>query len=328
MVSQKISCFKFLLHFIIISTAFLLSSCASNFGNRPDVQNFIQTVSQKDNFNPGDLTYLFNQVQPRSSSVHKENTAAEKTETWHHYKNTFLTSRRIQAGKNFWLNHQDALNKAQNIYGVDPAIIIGILGVETAYGKSMGDYRVMDALSTLAFNYPSRQTFFQFELEQYLLLTRELNKYPFDLKGSYAGAMGYPQFMPDNYRKLAVSYIPGQQPDLFNNPDDAILSIANYFNHYHWYPHKLAAAPVQKPSRNAVLFGDQYWRLYHNFDVIKRYNHSNYYAMAVFQLGQAVRKEMIRDQQRPHPQPPISQNTPANIPANTPQNIPENKQEN
>jgi membrane-bound lytic murein transglycosylase B len=281
---------KYSLFIFLISSLTLISGCASNLGYRPDVKSFIQEVSQKDNFSESYLTNLFNQVHPRPVFVHKENTAAERTQSWSHYRATFMTRRRIEAGRVFWRNHQATLNRAQQQYGVDPAIIVGIIGVETEYGEYMGNYRVIDSLSTLAFNYPSRQAFFQSELEQYLLLTRELNTNPLHLYGSYAGAMGYPQFMPSNYRSLAVSATPGKQPDLFHNPDDAILSVANYFHSKGWYANKRPAVPLQSHQPDSVLFGNQYWHLSHNFDVIKRYNSSNYYAMAVYQLGEAIKQ--------------------------------------
>jgi len=287
MVSQAL---KNLLFILISLSALFLSGCASNFGNRPDVQAFIQHVSEQDNFSHSDLTDLFNQVHPRPVYVHKENTAAERTESWSRYRAKFMTRHRIEAGRAFYNAHRQTFIQAQNTYGVDPAIILGILGVETEYGAYMGNYRVIDSLSTLAFNYPSRKVFFSKELEQYLLLTRELNKDPLDLYGSYAGAMGYPQFMPDSYRKLAVSQTPGQKPDLFHSPDDAILSIANYFHANGWYPHKVVAIPLRKHQPHSVLFGNTYWHLYHNFDVIKSYNHSDYYAMAVYQLGLAIQQ--------------------------------------
>jgi membrane-bound lytic murein transglycosylase B len=277
MVSQAI---KYSLFIIISLSAFFLSGCASNFGNRPDVQVFIEQVAQKDNFNQSDLTTLFNHVHPRPVYVHKENTAAEKTASWEHYRSIFMTRRRIEAGRRFYLAHRATFTQAQNTYGVDPAVILGILGVETEYGSYMGNYRVIDSLSTLAFNYPSRQVFFRNELEQYLLLSRELNQDPLSLYGSYAGAMGYPQFMPDSYRKYAVSQTPGKTPDLFHSPDDAILSVASYFHHMGWIPR----------GRVAVIVNHKKWLVYHNFAVIKKYNNSNYYAMAVYQLGQAIKQ--------------------------------------
>ena len=283
------SIFRVLLLNIII---LFLAGCASAFGHKPAVQIFIQHVSHKDNFDEIKLTELFNQVHPRSSFIHKFTHPTEKVISWNHYQAIFITSKRINAGCQFWIAHQKALQLAQQRYGVDPAIIIGIIGVETEYGEFLGQYRVIDSLSTLGFENHNRSTYFQYELEQYLLLTRELNQNPLNVYGSYAGAMGLPQFMPSNYRTLAVSTTPPNRPNL-NNPDDAILSVGHYFHHMGWYAHKRPAVPVQYYHRDDVLFGNQYWRLYHNFNVIKRYNNSNYYAMAVYQLGQAIQQAVI-----------------------------------
>lgn len=269
----------------------LLTGCASSFGERPDVQAFIQHVSQQDNFNQEKLTALFNQVHPREIYVSHTQAPQEKTASWSHYRAIFITRERINDGVQFWREHERTLQKAQREYGVDPAIIVGIIGVETEYGKFMGNDRVMDSLSTLAFNYPPREAFFKNELEQYLLLTREMHVDPMSLYGSYAGAVGLPQFMPSSYRSLAVSDTPGQMPNLWNNPDDAILSVANYFHQKGWYFNKRPAVPSQRCYRHDVMFGDQCWHLYHNFYVIMRYNDSTYYAMAVYQLANAIRQE-------------------------------------
>jgi len=272
MVTQKIK-------FLLLLPFFFLTSCA-HFGERPDVKQFIQHVSRRDHFSETHLTYLFDHVSPRPMVVHKETHAAEKTATWEHYRSIMITRERIDLGREFWRKHRATLEQAQREYGVDPSVIVGIIGIETEYGEYMGNYRVIDSLSTLAFNYPSREHFFKNELEQYLLLTRDLNKDPLRLYGSYAGAMGYPQFMPSSYRKYAVSQNADRKPDLFGNPDDSILSVANYFHHMGWWSHK----------RVAVVVNNKKWVVYHNFNVIKKYNNSNFYAMAVYQLGQAIQK--------------------------------------
>lgn len=273
MVTQKIK-------FLLLLPLFFLTSCASHFGERPDVQQFIQHVAHRDHFSQTHLTYLFNQVSPRPVVVHKETHATEHTASWEHYRSIMITRQRIALGREFWRAHRATLQQAQREYGVDPYVIVGILGVETEYGEYMGNYRVIDSLSTLAFNYPHRAHFFKNELEQYLILTRDIHKDPLRLYGSYAGAMGYPQFMPSSYRKYAVSENADRQPDLFDNPDDAILSVANYFHHMGWLPHK----------RVAIIINKKKWRVYHNFNVIKKYNDSNFYAMAVYQLGQIIQK--------------------------------------
>ncbi len=273
----------------------MLAGCANTntgtgFGERPDVQHFIQKVSAKDDFNARKLTALFNQVEPRPVFVHKTRKPRETSMTWYDYRAIFMTQGRIDKGVAFWNAHEATFIRAQQQYGVPPQVILGILGVETEYGKYLGKYRVMDSLSTLAFNYPRRAAFFQDELEQYLLLTRDLNINPLDLDGSYAGAVGLPQFMPDSYRELAVSES-GKSPDLWHNADDAILSIANYFHHKGWQANQPAAVRVAHYNHQTSAFGDTYWILYPNFQVIKRYNDSNFYAMTVYQLGEAIRLE-------------------------------------
>lgn len=273
----------------------MLAGCASTntgtgFGERPDVQYFIQKVAAKDNFNAHKLTALFNQVQVRPVFVHSTKHPRETAMSWDRYRAIFMTQGRIDKGVAFWNTHEAAFAQAQQQYGVPPQVILGILGVETDYGKYLGKYRVMDSLSTLAFNYPRRAEFFQHELEEYLLLTRDLDINPFDLYGSYAGAVGLPQFMPSSYRQLAVSDT-GKSPDLWHNSDDAILSIANYFHHKGWQAHQPIAVRVSRPNNLTSSFGDTYWRLYPNFEVIKRYNDSNFYAMTVYQLGEAIRLE-------------------------------------
>jgi membrane-bound lytic murein transglycosylase B len=274
----------------------LLAGCATEapsgtgFGERAEVQNFIQEVSARDDFDSRYLTTLFDQVQPRPVFVKSTKKSAEVTMTWPRYRAIFMTQGRVDKGVAFWHSHEAAFAKAQQEYGVEPPVILGILGVETDYGKYLGKYRVMDALSALAFNYRRRSAFFQEELEQYLLLTRDLHKDPLSLYGSYAGAVGLPQFMPDSYRKLAVSE-EGKAPDLWYNADDAILSIANYFHHKGWVYNQITAVRVDYPTALTSRFGDEYWLLYPNFNVIKRYNDSNFYAMTVYQLGEAIRRE-------------------------------------
>lgn len=277
----------------LFSFVLLLSGCAScddyhgRFGERQDVQAFIQRVSDKDHFDAQKLTGVFNQVNPKRMIVKSEKHPHETTMTWQKYRAVFLTPEHIERGKEFWCAHEQTLSLAQKRYGVDPEIIIGILGVETDYGKYLGKFKAMDALSTLAFNYPRREHYFQSELEEYLLLTRDLNKDPLSIPASYAGALGLPQFMPSNYRHLAVSK-DGGTPDLFNNPDDAILSVANYFHHKGWRAYEAVTQKVNH-RQNALRFGNEYWEIYPNFLVIKRYNDQNFYAMAVYQLGQAIK---------------------------------------
>src|SRR5574343_764822 len=162
---------------------------------------------------------------------------------WAAYRSRFIESRRIEAGAAFWQRHQSTLAKAEQTYGVPAGIIVGILGVETLYGQHMGNFRILDALATLAFDFPSahpraseRQAFFRGELEQFLLLAQKNGADPQSLRGSYAGAMGLPQFMPSSWTRFAVDFDGDGRVDLFNSPADAIGSVANYFKAFQWRP--------------------------------------------------------------------------------------------
>lgn len=162
---------------------------------------------------------------------------------WAIYRERFIEPRRIEAGAAFWQRHQDTLTRAEQTYGVPAQIIVGILGVETLYGQHTGNFRILDALATLAFDFPSahpraadRQTFFRSELEQFLLLAQRNGADPQSLRGSYAGAMGLPQFMPSSWTRFAVDFDGDGRVDLFNSPVDAIGSVANYFKAFQWKP--------------------------------------------------------------------------------------------
>jgi membrane-bound lytic murein transglycosylase B len=215
------------------------------------------------------------------------------------------------------------LQQAETRYGVDPDIVIAIVGVESLYGKEHGGYPVIDALSTLSFDYPSRATFFQTELEQFLVMCREQNLDPLKPLGSYAGAMGAPQFMPDSFRIYAVDFDGDGKRDIWADWPDIIGSVANYFHQHGWQDHGLTAIPAVLPQggvvpasipttvgalrrmgvtlsegvpddSEAVLIalqqqgGVDYWVGLHNFRVITQYNKSPLYAMAVIQLANAI----------------------------------------
>lgn len=200
---------------------------------RPDIQKFINSMVKKYDFNKKQLEQLFNQVKLRPYIVKTIKNPFEK-QTWDVYKSHFLTAERIQGGVAFWRAHQKALAKAQAKYKVPAAIIVAILGVETKYGKTQGNHRVIDALSTLAFNYPKRQRFFKKELTQFLLLAKEQHFNLLTIKGSYAGAIGQPQFMPSSYRAYAVDFDNDGTSNLLSNDNDVIGSVANYFHKHGW----------------------------------------------------------------------------------------------
>ena len=203
------------------------------FTQRKDVQQFIKSMVKQYHFNAKELTATIAQVQLQPQIIESMEKPYEK-KTWDVYKDIFLTQKRLQGGLNFWAANQQALEKAQKQYGVPAEIIVAILGVETLYGERQGEYRVLDALSTLAFNYPKRSPYFTKELKEYLLLCREHKVPATQYKGSYAGAIGKPQFMPSSYRYYAIDFNNNGKRDLVSDNGDSIASIANYFHKHGW----------------------------------------------------------------------------------------------
>lgn len=297
---MKISFLRFSFLFLIL----LVTGCATTgtgYGERPDVQQFINEMAVKHDFNRSQLTHLFNQVTPRKVVI-KSTSAPKESLQWYNYRPIFVTAQRAQEGADFWRTHAKTLAYAEQRYGVPPQIIVAIMGVETRYGNHMGTHRVIDALSTLSFDYPRRAHYFRSELENYLLLTREVPTLDVaTVKGSYAGAMGEPQFMPSSYRKFAVDASGKGYSDLIHNSDDVILSVANYFKAHGWNNGAPVAIPVHKKYvyANAKILllegakGPERWDCFPNFYVITRYNTSPLYAMAVFQLSEMIRKDYL-----------------------------------
>ncbi len=301
-----------------------------NVATRPDVQQFINEMVKKHGFDKQTLTGVFKQVRLKQKIIDAITRPAE-SKPWYQYRPIFVTDTRINEGVKFWNENEAILARAEKEYGVPPEIIVAIIGVETRYGRHKGGYRVIDSLSTLAFEYPKRSKFFRGELEHYLLLAREEGLDPLSIKGSYAGAMGKSQFISSSYRNYAVDFDGDGKRDLWHNTADAIGSVANYFKRHNWQPGGKIAAPalvgsnhiqvlVQKgykphstvaelrqrgataksnldPDALAGLIelktraGREYWIGLNNFYVITRYNHSPLYAMAVYQLGQAIIKK-------------------------------------
>jgi membrane-bound lytic murein transglycosylase B len=260
---------------------------------------------------------------------------AEKAKLWYEYRPIFVSERRIQEGIEFWTAHRQALDQASVRSGVAPEYLAAILGVETFYGRRTGSYRVLDALVTLSFDYPAREKFFRDELEQFLLLTRDGRLDAKTIKGSYAGAMGAPQFMPSNYRRYAVDADANGHIDLWNDWPDVCASVGNYLKEHGWNagepvlgeatvpPEKAgdldgrtlalsetvaslnakgvsfdSALPADAPA--LLIAADEpdgvHWRVgYNNFYVITRYNHSALYAMAVYELATAVKQRMLEN---------------------------------
>ncbi|WP_394753648.1 lytic murein transglycosylase B [Crenothrix sp.] len=318
---------KFVFRSALCCTYFMLASCA-NSPKQPDAMtNFIERMATSHQFNKAELEALFQNVEIKQEIIKKISSPAEGM-PWYKYRKIFMTDARINAGVKFWQDNAQALAKAEQQYGVPAQIIIAILGVETLYGQKTGNYRVIDALSTLSFAYPPRSQFFVGELEKFLVLCKKDNISPLNPTGSYAGAMGMPQFMPSSFLSYAIDFNNDKHADIWHTPEDAIASIANYLAKHHWQANQPIAIPITakdeqykakltkglKPDlRIAELEsvnltplrplpldtevkllsfeqpqGNELWAGLNNFYVITRYNHSPLYAMAVFQLSESI----------------------------------------
>lgn len=304
------------------------SLLAAGYSDHPNAKAFMETMTKEHGFTAAELEGWLSKAQKQQSILEAIARPAEKTKTWAEYQQIFVTSARINKGVEFWQANQEALARAEQSYGVPAEIIVAIMGVETRYGQHMGNYRVLDALATLAFDYPPRSPFFTKELGQFLLLTREQERDPLSLKGSYAGAMGYGQFMPSSYRAYAADFDNDGFIDIWENRDDAIGSVANYFVRHGWVKDQPVVVRAQaqkgydatvindslKPLHTVASLKDQgfipevslpsdsvasviqldgakgteFWIGLNNFYTITRYNHSRLYAMAVHQLSQEI----------------------------------------
>ena len=316
--------------FFMIS-ALLMSplSIAGEYSNREDVSAFIDRMAKDHQFDKAELTAWLDSAEKKQAILDAIAKPAEKEKSWKDYRAIFLTEERIIMGLQFWQENAKTLDIVSKRYGVPPEIIIAILGVETRYGRTTGNYRVIDALATLGFDYPPRGKFFSGQLEHFFLLAREQKHDPLELKGSYAGAMGYGQFIPSSYRHYAVDFNGDNFADIWNSPDDAIASVANYFKENGWKPNQpiimrcrirddydasvleLGLKPVLRrkeieskgfmpigelPADELLAvyklegeYGSEFWAGAKNFYVITRYNQSNMYALAAYQLSQAIK---------------------------------------
>lgn len=262
-------------------------------------KQFIHQLVVQDHFSRVKLDALFNTLHKDPRVIASMIQPFEK-QPWIYYRNFFITPKRVKLGAEYLKDHHAVLMQLQKKYGIPASIITAIIGVETEYGRQLGMYSVLRTLYTLGFYYSPREAFFRKELAQYLILTRENHLNPGKLKGSYAGAMGIPQFMPSSYRAFGVAFH-GHSVNLFNN-NDAIASVANYFHKNGWRANKPIARKLQSknqwinkkigtrlamPLKHSV----QYWETYKNFNVIMSYNHNAVYAMAVYQLSKAIKKQ-------------------------------------
>ncbi|MER2538437.1 MAG: lytic murein transglycosylase B [Azonexus sp.] len=306
------------------------SAVQSTFASDPAVIDFARDMEQRHGFNADVMLKQFGQTGPNAKVLQLIKPPASPTQrSWERYRPRFLNSIRIDGGVRFWQENRTALTRARAMYGVPEEMIVAIIGVETVYGRNTGSFSVMEALATLAFNYPRRADFFREELEQFFLLARENNMEATSIKGSFAGAIGIPQFMPGSQRRYAVDFDGDQRVDLSNSIEDAIGSVARFLEQHGWQAGQPVAVPAQvngEPDRALIEAGirpslkatdlaqrgvtgnvdseatltlidlvspgraTEYWLGYENFYVITRYNRSSFYAMSVFQLAEEIRK--------------------------------------
>ncbi len=311
----------------------LSQSDHGSFTDYQEVQAFITDASKAGLGSPQQLQALFSQAEFQPAVLQAMSAPAEQSD-WRSYQKIFLNDERLQRGLAFWNAHQAALQRAEHLSQVPASIIVAILGVETLYGRKTGHYRALDSLSTLAFDYPPRSRFFRLVLLAFLQLCQQQHLEPDKITGSYAGALGYPQFMPSSWLNMAVDFDQDGHIDLLNDADDAIGSIAHYFqqsgwksgpvaikatlqgNDYdkelnstlaataplsHWAtlgltpatPGSLPASTLANVLRLHGDHGNEYWFAFGNFYAITQYNHSVLYAMAVWQLSQALENAAI-----------------------------------
>jgi len=291
----------FLIYFLLIPLAY------SDYFSHPGSKEIIDELIETYNFDEEYVNQVFKNASKQQKIIDSISTPAEFTWTWDRYKKLFIEDKRIKNGKKFIQDNLNSLERAEEEFGVPKEIIVSILGIETRYGKIMGNYRVIDSLMTLGFDYPRRADFFKDELIKFFLLTRENDLNIYEIKGSYAGAMGYGQFISSSYRAYAVDFDGDNSIDLFNSVDDAIGSIANYLKVHGWKkngtivykskpnnvrniykPHnslsKFIPLSFNENGKDVYFIGDD------NFVAITKYNRSHFYAMAVYYLSEEFKK--------------------------------------
>ena len=304
-------------------------SADDNYSNHPEAKKFVDKMVTEHGFDRAYVQGLIDQAEKKQSILDAIARPAERTKTWAEYRKIFVTKKRISQGLEFMETYAEPLARAEREFGVPAQMIAAIIGVETRYGRNKGSYKVIDALATLGFDYPPRSAFFSKELEHYLLLVKEQKFDAKQVKGSYAGAMGYGQFIPSSYRHYAIDFDGDGVADIVNNPVDAIGSVANYFKAHGWkadatvvvtatstgqhddeitnqklkpkytleqlqqYGYK-PSVDLDTSAKATVMKlegvdGVEYWMGLKNFYVITRYNHSKLYALSVYQLSEALK---------------------------------------
>jgi membrane-bound lytic murein transglycosylase B len=288
---------------------------------------FIAEMVEKHGIDRAWMQRLFVQVKPQPSIIRAMN-APSTSRPWHEFRKSHVGAAQIDGGAKFWARHAATLARATHEFGVPEEIITATIGIETHYGGYTGSFRILDALATLAFDYPKRAAFFRDELEQFMLMGKETSLDIAGLRGSYAGAMGMPQFLPSSFRKYAVDFDGDGRRNLWSSVPDVIGSVANYYKLHEWQPgaavvvparvnatpdaalidditpktpirafRKLGIQPASPVSDDALAAllpletesGMQYWFGLKNFYVITRYNRSTNYAMAVYEIAQGIR---------------------------------------
>lgn len=317
----------------LFTAAAVANPAQASYADHGDAPAFVQRMVTKHGFAAAEVRRVLGEAEQKDNVLEAMQRPAEKALPWYKYRAIFMNSERIKLGAEFLRQNHATLEAVETKYGVPAEIIVAIIGVETWYGRNTGSFRVLDALATLAFDYPRRADFFRSELEQFLLMCREEKIDPAKPLGSYAGAMGLPQFMPSSFRNYAIDYNGSGRRDLWNEREDVIGSVANYLASRGWRRGEGIAvqargatdvledfefsrldplnrfgditatgvrvnlkAKADAPAGVLELEGDdddEYWVALKNFFVITTYNRSPMYAMAVFQLGQAVKAQSL-----------------------------------
>ena len=312
-----------------------LEITTGDYQGREDVAAFVQRVVSESDYTAQELTDLFGQVEKQEHLFEKLDRPAEKELEWYQYRRIFIKDKRISKGVEFWRENREQLAEVSEKTGVPAEIIVAIIGVETFYGIYRGKDPVFDSLVTLAFDYPRRSKFFTRELEEFLLLAKEQRFEVRALRGSYAGAMGMPQFISSSYRSYAIDFDGDGQINLFDSIPDITGSVANYFVRHGWKRGGRVARPLTAIENNSIDQLEEgvkpaykwkelqqkglvskipidaetdvalvtlhqknypeYWAGFDNFYVITRYNHSELYAMAVYQLAKLISHEFKKD---------------------------------
>ena len=326
-----------------VLTTFLLAAClfavqpvlaGPDYLSRPDVRAFIDSMAEEHGIDNSELERILGDVRYTPVAVRligpAPSSAPSPARSYSRYRAKFLTPEMISDGSRFWSLHASDLGRAEAQYGVPAEVILGVLGVETAFGRNTGSFRAIDALATIAFDGVRRQDYFREELKELLLLARETGIDPLAIKGSYAGAVGLPQFMPSSYRRYAVDFDRDGAIDLLGSPSDAIGSIASYMKAFGWVPGEVPTAPVrlapgsetdlvsglervhdllEVQGKGVVFSGrdppaglisifelptpgksSKFVAGFNNFEVVTRYNRSTFYASAVLELADAIQK--------------------------------------